>query len=172
MNSLLSPFSPSRTVRDLSAMRPCFLISRCRTLVRTTSPIRVQAWEIANRVIFPPLARSVAIEDCRYHPASNGNGVTDAVALPLSGHNPFVDRRWLARTLRQAAQSEGIRLRSQTHPGASGSVCRDRQTVANQLPQCGFRENAALSLHIRGAASGASTTEWPRGSFFRRTPRR
>jgi len=79
-NFLLSPFFSSRTVRDLSVTRPCFLFMRCRTLVRTSHPSGSRHWKISKREFFPPLASQLAPENCRYHAASNGSGFTDPMA--------------------------------------------------------------------------------------------
>src|SRR5437870_11636310 len=78
-NFFFSLFS-SRTVRDLSVTRPCFLFMRCRTLVRTSHPSGSRHWKISKGEFFPPLASLLAPENCRYHAASNGSGFTDPVA--------------------------------------------------------------------------------------------
>ena len=56
------PLVPSRTVRDLSVTRPCFLFMRCRTLVRTSNPSGSKPWEISKKRTLPPLASSLAPE--------------------------------------------------------------------------------------------------------------
>src|SRR3990170_7060864 len=56
------------------------------------SPIRIKAWKFSKREFFPPLASSLAPENCRYHAASNGSGFTNPVALHPRSPTPL----WLA----------------------------------------------------------------------------
>src|SRR6266498_2227270 len=92
-NFFFSLFS-SRTVGDLSVTRPCFLFMRCRTLVRTSHPSGSRHWKISKGEFFPPLASLLAPENCRYHAASNGSGLTDPVALPLRSPTPLWLTAW------------------------------------------------------------------------------
>ena len=46
------PFFSSRTARDLSVTRPCFLFMRCRTLVRTSHPSGSRHWSDPGKGIF------------------------------------------------------------------------------------------------------------------------
>src|SRR3990167_6618871 len=88
------PLFSSRTVRDLSVTRPCFLFIRCRTLVRTSHPSGSRHWKISKGEFFPPLARLLAPENCRYHAASNASGFTNPVALPLGSPTPLWLTAW------------------------------------------------------------------------------
>jgi hypothetical protein len=67
---------------------------RCRTLVRTSHPSGSRHWKFSKREFFPPLASSLAPENCRYHALSNGSGFTDPVALPLGTPTPFWLTAW------------------------------------------------------------------------------
>jgi hypothetical protein len=45
--------------------------------------------------IFPPLARSLAPENCRYHAASKVMRITDPMALPVGVANPLWLTAWV-----------------------------------------------------------------------------
>jgi len=88
-NFLLSPFFSSRTVRDLSVTRPCFLFMRCRTLVRTSHPSGSRHWKISKREFFPPLASLLAPENLQilWLPFGSNPFMARGVGVPAD-HNP------------------------------------------------------------------------------------